>query len=104
MYLHPSDIFAKYLFQIEWPMSLAPMYEAIKREISGKPQVGNKPAEFLGTGQECKNGLLRFFKRNICESSEMQSIMHLDHEGVPSMSLSGALSLNFMFTLDIFVV
>jgi hypothetical protein len=30
--------------------------------------------------------------------------MLLDHEGVPSMSLSGALSLNLMFTLDIFVV
>ena len=30
--------------------------------------------------------------------------MLLDHEGVPSMSLSGALPLNLMFTLDIFVV
>ncbi len=62
------------------------------------------PAELLGTGQECKDGLLPFVKRNICESVEMQSIMLLDHEGVPSMSLSGALSLNLMFTLDIFVV
>ena len=53
-------------------MSLAPTYEAIKREISGKP-LGRekKPAEFLGTGQECKDGLLPFVKRNICESLEM---------------------------------
>ena len=62
-------------------MSLAPTYEAIKREISGKPQGEKKPAEFLGTGQECKDGLLPFVKRNICESLKMQSIMLMDHEG-----------------------
>ena len=52
-------------------MSLAPTDEVIKRETSGKPYVGKKPAEFLGTGQECKDGLLPFVKRNICESLEM---------------------------------
>jgi len=30
-----------------------------------------KTAEFLGTGQECNDGLLPFVKRNICESLEM---------------------------------
>ena len=54
-------------------MSLAPTYEAIKRETSGKPLFREKPAEFLGTGQECKDGLLPSFKRNICESLEMYS-------------------------------
>ena len=52
-------------------MSLAPTYEAIKRETSGKPWLGEKSAEFLGTGQECKDGLLPSMQRNICESMEM---------------------------------
>jgi len=52
-------------------MSLAPMNEAIKRETSGKPLFREKPAEFLGTGQECKDGLLPSIKRNSCESMEM---------------------------------
>ena len=55
-------------------MSLAPTYEAImcenQRKTYGKKK---KPAEFLGTGQECKDGLLPSFKRNICESLEMYS-------------------------------
>ena len=57
-------------------MSLAPTYEAIKRENQRKTLVRKKkkkPAEFLGTGQECKDGLLPSFKRNICESLEMYS-------------------------------
>jgi len=55
-------------------MSLAPTYEAIKREISGKPYEGKKILlSCLGTGQECKDGLLPSFKRNICESLEMYS-------------------------------
>ena len=52
-------------------MSLAPRYEAIKCENSGKPFFREKPAEFLGTGQECKDGLLPSIKRNSCESMEM---------------------------------
>jgi len=53
-------------------MSLAPTNEVIKRETSGKPLVkGKKPAWFLGSGQECKDGLLPSFKRNICESLEL---------------------------------
>ncbi len=48
------------------------MYEAINRETSGKPLVREKPAEFLGTGHECKDGLLPSIKRsNVCESVEM---------------------------------
>ena len=39
----------------------------------GKSLGKKKPAEFLGTGQECKDGLLPSFKRNICESLEMYS-------------------------------
>ena len=42
-------------------------------KTSGKPLGRKKPAEFLGTGQECKDGLLPYFKRNICESLEMYS-------------------------------
>ncbi len=30
---------------MEWPMSLAPTYEAIKREISGKPLFRKKTAD-----------------------------------------------------------
>ncbi len=37
-------------------MSLAPMYEAIRHETSGKPLKREKPAEFLGTGHQCKDG------------------------------------------------
>jgi hypothetical protein len=37
-------------------MSLAPMYEAIRHETSGKPLMREKPAEVLGTGHQCKDG------------------------------------------------
>jgi hypothetical protein len=37
-------------------MSLAPRYEAIRRETSGKTLMREKPAEFLGTGHQCKDG------------------------------------------------
>jgi hypothetical protein len=37
-------------------MTLAPRYEAIRRETSGKSLVREKPAEFLGTGHKCKDG------------------------------------------------
>jgi hypothetical protein len=33
-------------------MTLAPRYEAISCEISGKPSIREKPAEFLGTGHQ----------------------------------------------------
>ena len=36
-------------------MSLAPTHEAIRRETSGKPLLREKPAEFLGTGHQCKD-------------------------------------------------
>ncbi len=52
-------------------MTLAPMYEAIKRETSRKPSMREKPAELLGTGHQCKDGLLPSNKRNVCESVEM---------------------------------
>ncbi len=52
-------------------MMLAPTYEAIKRETSGKPFKGGKPAELLGTGHNCKDGLLPSIKHNVCESVEM---------------------------------
>ncbi len=37
-------------------MSLAPTYEAIRREPSGKHLTREKPAEFLGIGHQCKDG------------------------------------------------
>ncbi len=52
-------------------MTLALMYEAIKRETSGKPSTREKPAELLGTGHQCKDGLLPSIKRNVCESVGM---------------------------------
>jgi hypothetical protein len=38
-------------------MTLAPTYEAIRHETSGKPLMREKPAEFLGTGHQCKDGI-----------------------------------------------
>ena len=52
-------------------MTLAPMYEAIKRETSRKPSIRKKPAEFLGTVHQCKDGLLPTIKHNIYESVEI---------------------------------
>ncbi len=52
-------------------MTLAPTYEVIKRETSGKPSIREKPAELLGTGHQCKDGLLPSIKCNVCESMEM---------------------------------
>jgi hypothetical protein len=64
-------IIAKISYQIVWPMTLTPTYEAIKRETSGKPSIREKPAELLGTGHQWNNGLLPSIKRNIYESMEM---------------------------------
>ncbi len=52
-------------------MTLAPTYEAIKRETSRKPSITEKPAELLGTGHQCKDGLLPSIKHNVCESVMM---------------------------------
>ncbi len=53
-------------------MTLAPMYEAIKGETSGKkPSIREKPAELLGNGHQCKDGLLPSIMRNVCASVEM---------------------------------
>jgi hypothetical protein len=69
-------------YQIAWPMTLAPTYEAIKCETSGKPSIRKKPAELLGTGHQCKDGLLPSIKHNVCESVEM---FYLDCEVVPQL-------------------
>jgi hypothetical protein len=63
-------------------MTLAPTYEAIKCKTRGKPSLWEKSAEFLGTGHQCKDGLLPSIKRNICESVEM---LYLDCEVVPQV-------------------
>jgi hypothetical protein len=53
-------------------MTLTPTYEAIKHETSRKPSIREKPAEFLGTGHQCKDGLLLpSIKHNVYESVEM---------------------------------
>jgi hypothetical protein len=49
-------IIAEISYQISWPMSLALTYEAIRCETSGKPLTREKPAEFLDTGHQCKDG------------------------------------------------
>jgi hypothetical protein len=51
-------------------MSLVPRYEAIRCETSRKPLIREKPAEVLGTGHQCKDGLLPSIKHNIYESVE----------------------------------
>jgi hypothetical protein len=62
---------AKISYQIGWPVTLAPTYEAIKHETSGKPGIREKPAEFLGAGHQCKDGSLPSIKHNVCEGVEM---------------------------------
>jgi hypothetical protein len=52
-------------------MTLAPTYVAIKCETSRKPLIREKSAEFLGTGHQCKDGLLPSIKHNVCEGVEM---------------------------------
>jgi hypothetical protein len=52
-------------------MTLTPTYEAIKREIYRKLSIREKPAKLLGTGNQCKDGLLPSIKHNVCESVEM---------------------------------
>jgi hypothetical protein len=52
-------------------MTPTPMYEVIKRETSRKPSIREKSAELLGTGHQCKDGLLPSIKRNDYESVEM---------------------------------
>jgi hypothetical protein len=61
----------KISYQIAWPMTLAPTYEAIKCETSIKPSIREEPAELLGTEHQCKDGSLPSIKRNVCESVEM---------------------------------
>jgi hypothetical protein len=52
-------------------MTLSPIYEAIKHETSRKPSIREKPTEFLGTGHQCKDGLLPSIKHIIYESVEV---------------------------------
>ncbi len=64
----------KISYQIAWPMTLPPTYDAIKRETSRKFSIREKPAEFMGTGHhQCKDGLIPSIKHNIYESVEMFS-------------------------------
>jgi hypothetical protein len=52
-------------------MTLTPTYEAIRRETSRKPSIREKPVEFLGTGQQCKDGLSPLSRHQIYESVEI---------------------------------
>jgi hypothetical protein len=52
-------------------MTLSPKYDAIICETSRKSLIREKPAEFLGTIHQCKDGLLPSIKHNIYESVEM---------------------------------
>ena len=63
-------------------MTLAPTYEAIKHETGKKPSIREKPAELLGTGHQCKDGLLPSIKGNVCESVEM---FYKDCEVIPQV-------------------
>ncbi len=64
-------------------MTLAPTYEAIRHETSGKPYVREKPAEVLGTGHQCKDGYYHQLSV-IFESMEILiRIVGLYHEVLP---------------------
>jgi hypothetical protein len=53
-------------------MTLAPTYETIKRKTSGNPLIRKKTAEFLlGTGHECKDGLLPSIKCNVVRCGDI---------------------------------
>ncbi len=52
-------------------MTHAPTYEAIRCETSRKPSLREKSAAFMGTGHQCKDGLLPSIKHNIYESVEI---------------------------------
>jgi hypothetical protein len=56
-------------------MTLAPRYKAIRRETSGKPLTREKPAKFLGTGHQCKDGYCHQLSI-IFESVETFSVVH----------------------------
>ncbi len=51
-------------------MTIAPTYEAIKRETSRKPSIREKPAEFVGTVHQCKYGSYHQLSINKYESME----------------------------------
>jgi hypothetical protein len=51
-------------------------------KLAEKPSIRVKPAEFLGTGHECKDGLLTSIKHNIYESVEM---FYWDCEVIPQV-------------------
>jgi hypothetical protein len=67
----PFSNIAKISYHIAWPMTLAPTYEAIERETSGKPSIREKSAKLLGTGHQCKDSLLQLINHNVCESVKM---------------------------------
>ncbi len=59
-------------------MTIAPTYEAIKHEISRLLSIRETPAEFLGTGLQCKDGLLPSIK---CKIVGVQRCVDWDCEG-----------------------
>jgi hypothetical protein len=52
-------------------MAIANTYEAMKHETNGKLSIQEKPAEFLVTEHQCKDGLLPSIKCYVCDSVEM---------------------------------
>ncbi len=78
-------------------MTLAPTYEAIKCETSGKHSIRENPAELLGTGHQCKDGLLPSSKCYVCESLEMFiKIVRYHTSGIVSLLGVFSFAMEFM--------
>jgi hypothetical protein len=79
-------------------MTLAPMYEAIRRETSGKPLMREKHAKFWGTGHQCKDGYCHQLSI-IFESVEtFIRIVGLYHGVIPPICIL-VLSILWLFTV-----
>ncbi len=79
-------------------MSLAPTYEAIRRETRGKPLLREKTC-FLGTGHQCK-WLLPSIKRNIWECGDVIRIVGLYLGVVPPTCILVLSILWLFFVID----
>jgi hypothetical protein len=85
-------------------MTLTPMYEAIKRETSRKTSIREKHAEILGTGHQCKDGLLPSSKRHACESVEMfKRIVRYCPSGIVSLLIAFSFAMAFMTSYCIYL-
>jgi hypothetical protein len=80
-------------------MSLSHTYEAIRHETSKKPLMREKPAEFLGTGHQYKDGY--FYQLSVIFESVVTSIMMVGlYLGVVPPTCILVLSILWPFTVE----